>query len=68
MMVSLYDYLGRPAGSALGKQVAEFAKITSAKFGTKKVPNSPYKDGTIMIYEKSFLDMFFKAKNLFTSN
>ena len=64
-MLSLYDYLGRPAGSALGKQVFEFAKIVGAKVSTKKVSNSPYKDGTIMTYEKSFLVMFFKAKEVF---
>jgi len=65
-MVSLYDYLGRAAGSELGKQVASYAKLVNAKFGTKKVSISPYKDGTIMTYEKSFLDQFFKVKSIFT--
>lgn len=67
-MLSLYDYLGRPAGSPLGKQVFDFARIMGAKVGTKIVNNSPYKSGTIMTYEKKFLDQFFKAKKLFTSN
>lgn len=67
-MVSLYDYLGRPAGFTLGKQVYEFARIVKAKVSIKTVPYSPYKNGTIMTYEKSFLDMFFKAKKLFENN
>ena len=59
-MLSLYDYLGKPAGSALGKKVYEFAKTTKAKTGTKIVSSSPYKDGTIITYEKEFLDKYFE--------
>jgi hypothetical protein len=66
-MISLYDYLGKPAGSALGKQVYAFSKIVKAKRSTKVVAHSPYKNGTIITYEKPFLDQFFKIKALFNN-
>lgn len=66
-MISLYDYLGRPAGSRLGKQVAEYAKIVGARRSTKIVAHSPYSNGTIFMYEKPFLDQFFKVKALFNN-
>jgi len=58
-MISLYDYLGKPAGSALGKQVHDFSKIVNARRGTKVV--------AIITYEKPFLDQFFKIKALFNN-
>ena len=64
-MISLYDYLGKPAGSRLGKQVSEYAKIVGARRSTKTVSHSPYNNGTIFMYEKPFLDQFFKIKALF---
>ena len=66
-MMSLYEYLGRPAGATLGKQVSEYAKIVKAKRDVKTVDHSAYNGGIIMIYEKSFLDQFFKAKALFNA-
>ena len=36
-MLSLYDYLGRAAGSTLGKQVADCAKKKKIKSQKKKV-------------------------------
>ena len=64
-MISLYDYLGKPAGSRLGKQVAKYAKIVGARHSTKVVAHSPYKNGIILTYEKPFLDQFFKIKAVF---
>jgi hypothetical protein len=64
-MISLYDYLGKPAGSRLGKQVAEYASLVGARRSTKVIAHSPYKNGIIFIYEKPFLDQFFKIKALF---
>lgn len=66
-MISLYDYLGKPAGSALGKQVHDFSKIVNARRGTKIVAHSPFKNGVIITYEKPFLDQFFKIKALFNN-
>ena len=58
-MVSLYDYLGKAAGSELGKQVADFASIKKAKMETRDVANSRY-TGKVMLYERTLLDEFFK--------
>jgi len=63
-MLSLYDYLKRPAGSVLGKQVAEYAKLRKAKYGTKEVNHHGYQ-GIIHTYTKAFLEECFNAKKIF---
>ena len=63
-MMSLYDYLGRAAGKQLGEQVASYAKLRKAKFGTKHVSNPVYQ-GHVMMYTKRFLDECFNAKKVF---
>jgi hypothetical protein len=63
-MLSLYDYLKRPAGKQLGEQVAAYAKLRKAKYGTKSVSNFAYQ-GEVMIYTKAFLDECFNAKKIF---
>jgi hypothetical protein len=63
-MLSLYDYLKRPAGSVLGKQVAEYAKLRKAKYGTKEVNHHGYQ-GIVHTYTKAFLDECFNAKKVF---
>jgi len=62
MMMSLYDYLGRPAGSELGQRVAAAASQNKVKFETRHVSNAKY-TGDIMLYPKSFLDQFFGGVN-----
>jgi len=64
-MLSLYDYLGRAAGKKLGEQVAAYAKLRKARFGTKSVSNPAYQ-GHVMVYTKRFLDECFNAKKVFT--
>ena len=59
-MVSLYDYLGRAAGSDLGKQVATAAAKAGIKHEIREVSNPKYK-GPIMLYPKCFLDLYFKG-------
>ena len=66
-MVSLYEYLGHAAGPALGKQVAEYAKIRKAAFGSRQVKNPKYK-GTILTYTPEFLNEFFKVKSVIGTN
>ena len=61
-MMSLYDYLGRPAGSELGQQVAAAAAANYVKFETRHVSTKTY-TGKIMLYPKSFLDSFFGGVN-----
>lgn len=63
-MLSLFDYLGYPAGNELGKQVAEYAAIRKVKHSTRYVSNPRY-TGHVMLYEKEFLDEYFGAKKLF---
>ena len=63
-MMSLYDYLGYPAGSKLGEQVAAYATIRKTKFGTRQIDNPSYK-GEVMLYTKEFLDECFSAKKVF---
>ena len=62
-MISLYDYLGYAAGSALGKQVAEYATLRKAKFGTRHVSNKAY-SGVVHLYEESLLKEFFETKKI----
>ena len=57
-MMSLYDYLGRAAGSELGQKVAQAAASQKVKFEMREVSNSTYQ-GNVMLYPKSFLDQFF---------
>jgi hypothetical protein len=63
-MMSLYDYLGYPAGAKLGEQVAAYATLRKTKFGTRTVSNPNYK-GEVMLYTKEFLEECFNAKKLF---
>ena len=59
-MVSLYDYLGRAAGPDLGKQVATAAAKAGVKHEIREVSNIKY-TGPIMLYPRSFLDLYFKG-------
>ena len=61
-MMSLYDYLGRAAGSELGQWVAAAATQNKVKFETRHVSNPTY-TGDVMLYPKSFLDQFFGGVN-----
>lgn len=59
-LISLFDYLGRAAGSDLGAQVAKYSKsIGNTEVGTRHVENKTYK-GPVNLYSESFLDNFFK--------
>jgi ribosomal protein L18 len=58
-MLSLYDYLGYAAGDRLGKDVAKKAAEQKVTYAVKYVENPKYK-GEIMMYPKSFLDLYFK--------
>ena len=58
--LSLYDYLGHAAGADLGQQVAYAAAKAGVITETRQVSNSVYK-GPVMLYPKSFLDLYFKG-------
>ena len=59
LMMSLYDYLGKPAGSDLGKAVAKAATIEKVPITKREVTTRNY-SGEILMYPKSFLDKYFK--------
>lgn len=60
-MMSLYEYLGKAAGSELGKAV--YQASTSAKVPTETHEvSTPKYTGKIMRYPKTFLDIYFKNK------
>jgi len=58
-MLSLYDYLGRPAGGELGKEVAAYAKLKKQPFTQKEISIPTYK-GKIQMYSREFLDSYFQ--------
>lgn len=55
---SLYDYLGRAAGSKLGAFVAKVAYEQKQKISKRHVTQGNY-DGPVALYSKTFLDWFF---------
>jgi len=65
-MLSLYDYLGKAAGSDLGKHVADFASTRKSKITTREIQTPRY-NGKILMYEESLLDEFFTLNPQFGS-
>jgi len=63
-LLSLFDYLGYPAGNQLGEQVAAYAKIRKTKCSTRYVSTKTY-TGSVMLYTKEFLDEYFETKKVF---
>ena len=63
-LVSLFDYLGYPAGNKLGEQVAAYAKVRKAKCSTRYVSTSTY-TGPVMLYTREFLNEYFETKKVF---
>ena len=59
-IISLYDYLGHAAGADLGQQVAYAAAKAGVVTETRQVSNPVYK-GPVMLYPRSFLDLYFKG-------
>lgn len=57
-MVSLYDFLGKPAGKDLGSDVYSKAKSENIKTGTREVTTKNY-NGKVMLYPVSFLKKYF---------
>ena len=63
-LISLFDYLGYPAGNELGEQVAAYAKIRKAKCSIRHVSTRTY-TGPVMLYTREFLNEYFEAKKVF---
>ena len=58
--ISLYDYLGRPSGSALGKQVADAAAKLKIPMEIRHVSTLRY-TGPIMLYPENWLIGYFST-------
>jgi hypothetical protein len=56
--LSLYDYLGKAAGSELGKKVAS-AAYKSKILPKQRAISNPSFAGMVLLYPKDFLDGFF---------
>jgi hypothetical protein len=61
--LSLYDYLGKAAGSELGKQVASAASKADIKMESRTVENPKY-TGKVILYPKDFLDFYFREPEI----
>jgi hypothetical protein len=57
--LSLYDFLGKPAGSGLGKEVYEAARTQGIKAQSREITNPKY-TGKVLLYPKNFLDFYFR--------
>jgi len=58
-LMSLYDYLGKPAGNQLGAEVYKVAKAVRTKVGNREISNPKYK-GKVILYTRDFLDSYFQ--------
>lgn len=59
-MMSLYDYLGYPAGADLGNTVYRAAVAVKVPVATREISNRSY-TGKVMLYPESFLREYFTA-------
>ena len=57
--LSLFDYLGKPAGEKLGAEVAAEARKREIKSKTRHV-STPRFEGTVLLYPKDFLEFYFR--------
>jgi len=57
--LSLYDYLGKPAGPGLGKEVYEAARTQGVKAQSREISNPKF-TGKVLLYPKDFLDSYFR--------
>jgi len=59
-MMSLYDYLGRAAGTELGKQVCDTAVALKETIKEREISNPKY-TGKVHLYRREFLDQYFQS-------
>jgi len=59
---SLFDYLGKKAGSELGQKVHAAAAAKDVWIGTKEIEKSLVPSGYVCTYPISFLDEYFNKK------
>jgi hypothetical protein len=57
--VSLFEYLGKPAGTQLGTQIRKTALVHGIKVNQRMVRTVRY-TGNVALYPKAWLDAWFK--------
>jgi len=57
--LSLYDYLGKPAGEKLGLEVAASARSQGIETQTRQISNPKF-EGEVLLYPKDFLELYFR--------
>jgi hypothetical protein len=57
--LSLYEFLGKPAGGPLGKEVWEAASKQGIKAQSREVTNPKF-TGKVLLYPKDFLEFYFR--------
>jgi hypothetical protein len=57
--LSLYEYLGKPAGKELGGEVARAAHEAKILILEREISNPKY-TGPVHLYPKDFLDLYFE--------
>jgi hypothetical protein len=62
-MVSLFEYLGKPAGQGLGGEIYYIAKKMNISVGVKYVKNRKY-EGMVVCYPVDFLNIYFKYNQI----
>jgi len=60
-MMSLYDYLGKPAGKQLGGEVNKVAKALQETIQERPISNPKF-TGNVHLYRREFLDEYFGNK------
>ncbi len=60
-MMSLFEYLGKPAGNDLGKKVYLAARAKNINYSQREVSTKTYQ-GMVMLYPESFLSEYFKSE------
>ena len=57
--LSLYEFLGKPAGGPLGKEVWDAANKQGIKAQSREVSNPKF-TGKVLLYPKDFLEFYFR--------
>lgn len=65
--VSLFDYLGKPAGASLGREVYKAAKREGVKTTSRDIQTRSY-SGKVMLYPKGWLENYFKERGQVLTN
>jgi hypothetical protein len=57
---SLYDYVGKPVGKEIAREVYKVSKENGIKVESQEISNKNY-NGKVLTYPVDFLETYFKA-------